>query len=190
MTLTAVNPAHRQLLRSATAPGWSLEFLHQFDRPHQEHASSLALNGGTLTLTGTTGATDSQTFAGTTVSGGGVITLTQGGATSLTVALGAITQSTGGTLNFTIVPATSGVIATTTSANVNGILGPWATVGLLTNTLRYATVNGSNQIVAYTTRHGCCQCKQPHLYDGHRELRPRLGDRSDALFIFCEYHYL
>src|SRR5207249_504967 len=70
-------------------------------------------------------------------------------ATSLTVALGAITQSTGGTLNFTTAPSTSGVIATTSSTNVSGILGTWATVGATTN-LRYATVNGSNQIVAYS----------------------------------------
>lgn len=114
------------------------------------NSSPLVLNGGTLKLSGVIGATDSQTFASTSVTGGGVITLTQNSATSLTAALGAITQTTGGTLNFSVVPLTTGVIATTSNANVNGILGPWATVGALTNTLKYATVNASNQIVAYT----------------------------------------
>ncbi len=112
-------------------------------------ASTLVLNGGRLTLTGAGGATNSQTFAGTTLAGSGVVTLTQNGATSLTLNLGAIAQTSGGTLNFSVIPLTTGVIATTSNTNVNGILGPWATVGA-TTTLRYATVNGSNQVVAFT----------------------------------------
>lgn len=111
--------------------------------------SALVFNGGKLTLTGAAGATDSQTFAGTSVAGSGVITLTQNGATSLTAALGTITQTAGGSLNFSVIPLTSGVIATTSNTNVNAILGTWATVGNGT-TLNYATVNGSNQIVAFT----------------------------------------
>ncbi|WP_395736178.1 beta strand repeat-containing protein [Prosthecobacter sp.] len=115
-----------------------------------QSSSPLVLNGGTLKLSGVSGATDSQTFAGTSVTGGGVVTLTQNAAASLTAALGVITQSTGGSLNFSVVPLTSGVIATTTNTNVNGILGTWASVGSGTSGLSYATVNGSNQIIAYT----------------------------------------
>jgi fibronectin-binding autotransporter adhesin len=110
--------------------------------------SPLVINSGTLLLTGKSGAANSQAFAGTTLNGAAVITLTQNSATSLTAALGSITRNAGATLNFSVVPLASGVVATTTTANANGILGPWATVGATTN-LRYATVNGSNQIVAY-----------------------------------------
>ena len=110
----------------------------------------LNLSGGsTLALKGNASAADSQSFASFAVgSGANVINLTQNGATSLTVNLGAITQTVGGTLNFSVVPLTTGVVATTTNANVNGILGPWATVGTGTST-QYATVSGGD-IVAYT----------------------------------------
>jgi autotransporter-associated beta strand protein len=114
-------------------------------------ASGLALQGGgTLVLKGNPSATNSQTFAGLSVgSGADVITLTQNGATSLTAVLGAITQTAGGTLNFGTAPSTTGILATTTNSPANGILGPWATVNTGTST-QYATINGSNQIVAYT----------------------------------------
>ena len=112
-------------------------------------SSAMVFNGGTLKLSGVSGATDTQTFASTSVAGNGVITLTQNAAASLTVDLGAITQTAGGSLNFSVIPLATGVIAKTSNANVNGILGPWASVGTGT-TVSYATVNGSNQIVAYT----------------------------------------
>lgn len=113
------------------------------------NTSPLVFNSGTLTLTGATGATDAQTFASTSVAGAGAITLTQGGASSLTVNLGALSQTTGGTLVFNTIPLTSGVVATTTSNNVNGILGTWASVGATTS-LQYAAVNANGQIVAAT----------------------------------------
>ncbi len=113
------------------------------------NSSSLALNGGTLILLGNTG-TNTQQFNGTTIgSGASAITLTQGGATTLSVSLGTISQTTGGTLNFSVPPSTGGVIATTATALNSGLLGPWATVGAPA-ALSYATINGSNQIVAYT----------------------------------------
>jgi fibronectin-binding autotransporter adhesin len=115
-----------------------------------QSTSGLVLNSGILKLSGVSGATDSQTFTSTSVAGAGVVTLTQNSAVLLTVALGNITQSTGGSLNFSVIPLTSGVVATTSNGNVSGILGTWATVGSGT-TLSYATVNGSNQIVAYTS---------------------------------------
>lgn len=111
-------------------------------------ASSLALGGGALVLNGKSAATISQTFSSLAVnSGAGVITLNQNSATSLTAALGAITQSVGGTLNFSVVPLASGIVATSSNTLVNGIIGPWATVGAGTAT-QYATISGGN-IVAY-----------------------------------------
>jgi len=62
----------------------------------------LILNGGTLTLTGKSGAIDSQTFASTTVCSNrsSTITLNQNSATSLTLGMGAITRNTGSLVNF------------------------------------------------------------------------------------------
>lgn len=113
-------------------------------------ANVLTLGGGTLSLKGKGSAVTSQSFASTTLSAnrGSAITLTQNSATSLTAALGTITRNPGSTLNFTAVPATSGIIATTTSANTYGILGPWASVGTST-ALQYAANNGSGKIISY-----------------------------------------
>jgi len=113
-------------------------------------ASLVLTQGGTLVLKGNTSVANSQSFSNVVVgSGADVITLNQNGAPSLTLALGAITQSVGGTLNFSIVPNTTTTEVTTTNTNVNGILGPWATVGS-SGSLKYATVSGSD-IVAYTS---------------------------------------
>jgi len=105
---------------------------------------------GTLTLKGVSAATNSQTFASTTLSAnrGSVITLTKNSATSLTAALGAITRNAGSTLNFSTAPNTTTTIATTTNGNeTSGILGPWAVLGT-TAAPQYATVNGG-KIVSY-----------------------------------------
>ena len=111
--------------------------------------SPLVLNSGTLTLTGASGATNSQTFASTSIAGGSIVTMTQNGATSLTANLGTITQTVGGTLNLSVVPTAGVLVANTTSSNdASGILGPWATVGTGTAT-RYATVS-SGTISAYS----------------------------------------
>jgi len=112
----------------------------------------LTLRGGTLNLTGKSGATDSQTFTSTTLSAnrGSTITLTQNGATTMNLALGTITRNAGSTLNFSIVPLTFGIVATTsTTGDGSGILAPWLTVGT-TTTLQYGTTNASQQIVSYT----------------------------------------
>jgi autotransporter-associated beta strand protein len=113
--------------------------------------ASVALTGdATLTIKGGAGLSNSQNFGSLTVgSGADIVTLTLNGATNLTAALGTITQTTGGTLDFSVAPLISGVVATTTNSVVNGILGPWATVGTGAST-QYATINGSGQIVAYT----------------------------------------
>ena len=112
--------------------------------------TSTGLTGSSLTLKGKGSAVTSQTFASTTLNQGkSAITLTQNSATSLTAALGAITRNAGATLNFVNTPSTSGIIATTSTANdASGILGTWASVNSGTS-LQYASVNGSSQIISY-----------------------------------------
>jgi fibronectin-binding autotransporter adhesin len=107
-----------------------------------------------LTLTGKASTASSQTFNGTTIDvGPAVIQATSGAGGSATLNLGAISANKGGVANF-ILP-TSGNIKTT-SSNVNGILGGWATVGTgvaQNNVIQgtdWATVDGGGNIVAYT----------------------------------------
>ena len=92
-------------------------------------SSALQINGGTFSNSNTTG----QTLNGLTV-GAGNATVSNTAA-SQTLALGAITRtaSSVGTVNFATL---TGPISTTTG-NVNSIIGPWATTGS-TTTLRYA----------------------------------------------------
>ena len=61
---------------------------------------AVQFGGGRLLLTGSSGASNSQTFASTTLNAGNNgISLTSNGATGLVVNLGAITRSAGGTLD-------------------------------------------------------------------------------------------
>jgi autotransporter-associated beta strand protein len=60
-------------------------------------------------------------------------------------ALGVITRVTGATAWFNA----AGTATATGTPLVNSILGPWATIGTGTGT-RYATLDGSNNVVAYT----------------------------------------
>jgi autotransporter-associated beta strand protein len=60
-------------------------------------------------------------------------------------ALGVISRSTGATALFN----TAGIATATGTPIVNGILGPWASIGTGTAT-RYATLDGSNNVVSYT----------------------------------------
>ena len=119
-------------------------------------SETLALGGGTLSLTGLGSATNSQTVANTVLnSGASTVALNQNGATSLTLAMGAISRGAGGTLNFSTAPSTTGIVATTapTATTPSSILytrrTAWATTGSGPS-LDYATVNGSSQIVAYS----------------------------------------
>jgi autotransporter-associated beta strand protein len=116
-----------------------------------DSSSVLVLGGGALQVKQKSATVTSQTFASTTVNPGAtaVIGVTNGSG-ALTIALGAITQNVGGTVDFT--NHTTGFI-TTTSPNVNGILGGWATVGenvASTTTGDWACTNGLGQIVPYT----------------------------------------
>ena len=91
--------------------------------------SASALNlVGTVTLLGKSGASDSQTFNGTTLAlGSSTITATQNGATNLNLALGAISRTTGSVVNLTL-PTTGGISTTSSNGSAN-ILGAWITSG-------------------------------------------------------------
>ncbi|TPM29428.1 autotransporter outer membrane beta-barrel domain-containing protein, partial [Mesorhizobium sp. B2-2-2] len=101
-------------------------------------ASILNMAGGTLTVGGSTGQT--QSFAATNITAGGN---TIGGTGTVTVNLGAINR-TGGIVNFVL--PTSGAMTTTPST----VLGGWATVTSGTTT-DYAQVDASGNIIARTT---------------------------------------
>ena len=92
-------------------------------------AGNIVGGGGTLLLKGKASATNSQTFANTTINAGASsIVANSGSGGSLSLALGAITRNPGGTVDFTL--PSSGSITTTTS-NYGGqtTLGGYATVG-------------------------------------------------------------
>src|ERR1035437_3422360 len=114
-------------------------------------SSVLVLGGGALQIKQKSATATSQAFAGTTVNPGWTtVTGTSNGSGGLTIALGAITHNAGGTVDFT--NALGGTI-TTTTANVSGILGGWATVGnaLSSSTSGdWAANDGSGNIVKYT----------------------------------------
>ena len=122
-------------------------------------SGTTSVNGGTLNLTGATGSTSklavgggtfsyqratAQTVNGLTVNAGSsTVANTNSGATNV-LNLGAITRSAGGAVNFPTATAANNVV-TTSTANTNGILGPWATVGQ-----NWAANDGSGSIVAFT----------------------------------------
>lgn len=102
------------------------------------------LSTATLSVTGAASTSSTQTFNGVTLKqGNNAIVATSGTGGSMTLALGTITPNAGGAVNFTL-PA-SGAI-TVSNANVNGILGGWATVG----GSAWAT-NSSGNVAALTT---------------------------------------
>jgi fibronectin-binding autotransporter adhesin len=86
------------------------------------NAGTLILTGGTLQLDRSSSPVGSHTevVASTTVNG--PVSIVRSGGTS-TLTLNAITRNTGGLLNFGVAS-----LATTDTNNVNGILGPWATI--------------------------------------------------------------
>jgi len=94
---------------------------------------NFAFGGGTLSINGkASGATSQDLFSGTTFnSGASAISLTNNG-TSVVLKLEGITRNVGGTVDITqpsgTLSSTNGV-TTTTTTNVGGILGGYATVG-------------------------------------------------------------
>jgi autotransporter-associated beta strand protein len=112
--------------------------------------SALFMNGGTLLLTGSSSAANSQSFNSlTVVEGASTISLVSGTTPqALVLNLGAITSQGNGTINFLLpsgVQSATNGIRTTSGNTASGILGGWATV----NGTDWATVLNGN-IVAYT----------------------------------------
>jgi autotransporter-associated beta strand protein len=91
------------------------------------------MGAGTLSYNGTAA---TQAMAGLTVNPG--LSVVNNASTTKTLALGAIARNAGGMAGFN--SGTSGTI-TTSTANTNGILGPWATYGSGTS-LGYACASG------------------------------------------------
>jgi len=110
-------------------------------------------NNSSLIMNGMGSAANSQTFNSTLIDlGGQVIQANSGASGSANLALGALTHNSGGTV--VIVPPANGTI-TTTSANTNGILGAWATIGDgsslsgVYNGTNFATVGAGGVITNY-----------------------------------------
>ncbi len=118
---------------------------------------ALALNGGgNLTLLGNSSADTSQAVASTTLTSGGfsTIRLTPGGPQKILLTLGAFTRATSaGTIRLNLPTgaqdSTNGF--RTTTANVNGILGGWATAANASGVTNFAANDGSGGIVLVTS---------------------------------------
>ncbi len=116
-----------------------------------------AVSFAALTMTGSPAAANSQTFSGTTIDIGAAIIRASGG--TATLALGPLGHNPGGAVEI-LTPTALGSAGkiTTTSANVNGILGGWAIVGDgtiaptasgITVGTDWASVNAAGNIVPY-----------------------------------------
>ena len=105
-------------------------------------STSLALGGGTLSLSNSTGA---NFTGGVTLNAGGGA-LNASGVSSVNVALNAITRNPGGAVDFTL-PTNSNFITTSTPNSAGTILGGWATVG----GADWAANDGTGNIVALST---------------------------------------
>ena len=117
----------------------------------------------TLYVQGLSNTAVTQTFNGLTLNAGtsNIGARAIGANTAnLTLAFGAITHNAGGIVNFSAIGSGgtgTGVFTTTNTNDASGILGGWAAINTgdpnatsIQNPTDYATVNGSNQIVAYT----------------------------------------
>jgi len=121
--------------------------------------TAIAANPTLFIQAGASGGT--QTFNGFSVEAGGNNVVGRGnGAASATLDVGAIVRKKGGTLAFSSLTDGAGGLGSgvfkTSNANVNGILGGWATIGSATTgtaavtSTDWAAVDGSGNIVAYT----------------------------------------
>ena len=99
----------------------------------------LYINGGTLDLRGGSG---TETVASTTVAGGAQANIMRSSGSTV-LALGALSTGSGGALNIA-----ADNIATTTSANTNGIIGGSGRITIAG--ADWAANDGSGNIVAYT----------------------------------------
>jgi autotransporter-associated beta strand protein len=131
-------------------------------------ASALTLGGANaglgaasfdaLTMNGRNGGASSQTFNGTTVVvGPAVVRANSGASGTAQLALGALNNISGGIVTLVTPTATGGAGSiTTTTPNLNGILGGWATVGNggvfnnISMGTEWASVDAGGNIVPYT----------------------------------------
>jgi autotransporter-associated beta strand protein len=120
-------------------------------------AGALALNGGgNLILLGNASADTAQAVASTTLASGGfsTIRLTPGGSQKIVLTLGAFTRAaTTGTVRFNLPTGTQNSTNgfRTTSTNLNGILGAWATVADAAGATNFAANDGSGGVVLVTS---------------------------------------
>ncbi len=104
-------------------------------------SGSLFIGGATLRLFGNATSPNSQTLAGITLNPGATSVVLAPNANSLLFSLGGITRTVGSAVDFTLSGASSGSNGVATStANVSGILGGYATVG----GVDFATFDGTN----------------------------------------------
>ena len=111
------------------------------DNSKLSDTAALVFGGGTVNLVG---GTHTEVVASTTINAGAsAVTRSSGTAT---LQMNTITRNTGGTIDF----GTAG-IATTDNANVNGILGGWATVNGTDWAINSAGANGAiTALASYT----------------------------------------
>ena len=162
-TLTNILPTTSALIFGGTAAPSS---------PTTAQVATASVNGGRLTLTGAA-ATNSQTFASTTIGlGNAAVTLTSSGTNLLALNLGAITRSAGGVLYVTnpsnTLGSTNGVLtssgtASTLLKDANGVAyavvgntdwafkdstNTWIVAGTYTTASNAATFSGDADITA------------------------------------------
>ena len=141
---------------SLTAGGLILDYTTQ-NNNKIPGTNSLALNGGgNLTLLGNASADTSQVVLSTTLTSGGfsTIKLTPGGSQKILLTLGAFTRATSaGTIRLNLPTgaqdSTNGI--RTTTANVNGILGGWATAANASGVTNFAANDGTGGVVLVTS---------------------------------------
>ncbi len=150
---------------STTVSGGTLLLNHSVSNNAKlSSTAALVLNGGSLSLSGSSTAASTQTVNDLTLGnsaaplgGSGQINVTSGTDQNATLDLGAITRNTGATVDFSTVNTGTGVasITTTTANTASGILGGYATYKLDD----WAVNDGAGNITAlaagsYTTSFG------------------------------------
>ncbi len=113
-------------------------------------AMAAAAAGGTIKLIGDPGASNSQTFGGTTLLfGQNGIAIDQNDAANVELLLGFFDRDVGSVANFSL-PASGRINAVSvTIPNIHEILGGWATIGSGANAT-WAANDGAGNIVPYT----------------------------------------
>ena len=142
---------------SVNAGGLTLDFSPTFSPASNIIASGSALSlgggltagtGATLTINGSSGGTNSQSFSSTTLNfGGDAINVTQNGAASVNLALGTVTAMPEQSSILLFPRPETSARRASSIPNVNGIIGALATVGSGT-TAGWAANDGSGNIIA------------------------------------------